>query len=58
MKTREVKVCGDAGVKAKTLETRYEDTGGQGVRRRRCEGVKTLATRYEDTVVQGAETLV
>jgi hypothetical protein len=46
-----VKVCGDAGVK--TLETRYEDAGGQDVRRRRCEGVKTLETRYEDAGGQG-----
>jgi hypothetical protein len=58
MKTRVVKVCGDAGVKVKTRSTRYEDTDGQGVRRRWCEGVKTRTTRYEDADGQGAETLV
>ncbi len=45
MKTRVVKVCGDAGVKVKTLATRCEDVGGQGVRRRWCEDVKTLAIK-------------
>jgi hypothetical protein len=52
MKTWTVKVCGDVGVKVKTRGTRYEDPGGQGVRRCWCEGVKTQATRYEDGAVK------
>jgi hypothetical protein len=45
MKTRVVKVCGDAGVKVKMRATRCEDVVGQGERRRWCEGVKTRAIK-------------
>ena len=40
----------------KTRSTRYEDAGGQGVRKRLCEGVKTLVTRRADTGEQGMKT--